>query len=61
MSEQQDRPVGEQAAETSSVDDNEATFEESAAELEIDSEMTEESAGDLNRLLEEARAKADEH
>ena len=61
MSEQQDRPVDEQTAETSSADDNEATFEESAAELEIDSEMAEESASDLNRLLEEARAKADEH
>ena len=61
MSEQQDRPVDEQVAETSPVDENEATFEESAAELEIDSEMAEDSANDLNRLLEEARAKADEH
>lgn len=61
MSEQQDRPVGDGAAEEAAADANEATFEESAAEMEADSEIAEDSAKDLNTLLEEARAKADEH
>ena len=61
MSEQQDRPVDEQTAGAASPKDTEATFEESAAELEIDSEEAEDSADDLNRLLEEARAKSNEH
>ena len=61
MSEQQDRPVDEQTAGAASMEDTEATFEESATELEIDSEEAEGSAGDLNRLLEEARAKSNEH
>lgn len=62
MSEQQDRPEDFNPAEAATAEDGqEATFEESAAEMEIDSDIAEDSAGDLNRLLDEARAKADEH
>lgn len=61
MNEQQDRPETENPAEEAAVDAGEASFEESAAELEADSGMAEESASDLNQLLEEARTKAEEH
>lgn len=61
MSEQQDRSaqgkVDEAAVETAT----EATFEEGAAEMEVDSELAEHSADQLAELLEQARAKADEH
>mgnify|MGYP003574101772 FL=1 len=61
MSEQQDRSaqgkVDEGAVETAS----EATFEEGAAEMEVDSELAEHSADQLAELLDQARAKADEH
>ena len=68
MTEQQDRSVPPKAAEeadeaaTGEVsEDIEETFEETAAEMEADSDIAEESAEDLSRLLEQARAKADEH
>jgi molecular chaperone GrpE len=61
MSEQQDRPVrGESAGDTVEGAD-EATFEQSAAEMAADSEIAEDSAEDLTVLLEQARAKADDH
>ncbi len=60
MSEQQDRPTSEKSAggATGATDE---TFEHSAAEMQADSEVAETSAGDLAELLEQARAKADEH
>jgi len=61
MSEQQDQPVrGESAGDTVEGAD-EATFEQSAAEMAADSEIAEDSAEDLTVLLEQARAKADDH
>ncbi len=61
MSEQQDPSVREKGADEAATDTSETTFEESAAEMEIDSEVAENSAEDLSQLLEQARAKADEH
>ena len=61
MSEQQDPSVREKGADKAATDTSETTFEESAAEMEIDSEVAENSAEDLSQLLEQARAKADEH
>ncbi len=61
MSEQQDPSVREKGADEAATGTSETTFEESAAEMEIDSEVAENSAEDLSRLLEQARAKADEH
>jgi len=61
MSEQQDRSVRQQGAGEAVGDDAEATFEEGAAEMEVDSKTAEHSAEDLSQLLEQARAKADEH
>jgi len=61
MSEQQDPSVREKGADEAATDTPETTFEESAAEMEIDSEVAENSAEDLSRLLEQARSKADEH
>ncbi|MBT8430822.1 MAG: nucleotide exchange factor GrpE [Gammaproteobacteria bacterium] len=61
MSEQQDPSVREKGADEAATDTSDTTFEESAAEMEIDSEVAENSAEDLSQLLEQARAKADEH
>ena len=61
MTEQQDPAVHDKGAEETVADASETTFEESAAEMEIDSEVAENSAEDLSDLLEQARAKADEH
>jgi len=61
MSEQQDSSVHEKGAGETVTEATEATFEESAAEMETDSGLAEESAEDLTKLLEQARAKADEH
>ena len=61
MSEQQDRPLREKSASDATTEAGEATFEESAAEMTADSEIAENSAEDLSGLLEQARAKADEH
>jgi len=61
MSEQQDPRVREDDANEVAVETSETTFEESAAEFETDSEIAESSAEDLSELLEQARAKADEH
>ena len=61
MSEQQDRSLREKGASDATTEAGEATFEESAAEMTVDSEVAEHSAGDLSALLEQARAKADEH
>jgi molecular chaperone GrpE len=61
MSEQQDPTVREKGADEAATDTSGTTFEESAAEMEIDSEVAENSAEDLSQLLEQARAKADEH
>lgn len=61
MSEQQDSSVHEKGAGETVTEAGEATFEESAAEMTTDSELAEGSAEDLAKLLEKARAKADEH
>jgi len=65
MSEQQDRSTpqeaGKEADKEVPQDALEASFEESAIEMEADSEVAEQSADDLARLLDQARAKADEH
>ena len=61
MSEQQDSSARPEARDEAVRDASEASFEESAAEMAIDSEQAEHSAGDLSRMLEEARSKADEH
>jgi molecular chaperone GrpE len=61
MSEQQDPSVHEKGAGETVTEAGEATFEESAAEMTTDSELAEGSAEDLAKLLEQARAKADEH
>jgi len=61
MSEQQDPSVREKSADEAATGTSDTTFEESAAEMEIDSEVAENSAEDLSQLLEQARAKADEH
>lgn len=68
MSEQQDRPAQPEDADEAAAavnqkeaEEKEETFEETAAEMEADSDIAEESAEDLSKLLEQARAKADEH
>jgi molecular chaperone GrpE len=61
MSEQQDRSGQEKPDQGTAGAAPEGTFEEGAAEMELDSEVAEHSAEDLARLLEQARAKADEH
>ena len=68
MSEQQDRPAQPESAEEiaaavnrKEAEEKEETFDETAAEMEADSDIAEESAEDLSKLLEQARAKADEH
>ncbi len=67
MSEQQDPSVQEKGNDEAGAQAPESgteaasSFEESAAELELGSEMAENSAEDLSQLLEQARAKADEH
>jgi molecular chaperone GrpE len=61
MSEQQDRSGQEKPDQGTVGAAPEGTFEEGAAEMELDSEVAEHSAEDLARLLEQARAKADEH
>jgi molecular chaperone GrpE len=61
MSEQQDPSVHEKGAGETVTEAGEATFEDSAAEMTTDSELAEGSAEDLAKLLEQARAKADEH
>ncbi|MCB1924371.1 MAG: nucleotide exchange factor GrpE [Gammaproteobacteria bacterium] len=59
MSEQQDRPTQDKSTDEVMVDDT--TFEDSAAELEADSENAEHAAGDLAQMLEDARTKAEQH
>ncbi|MCB1790868.1 MAG: nucleotide exchange factor GrpE [Gammaproteobacteria bacterium] len=59
MSEQQDRPTQDKSTDEVMVDDT--TFEDSAAELEADSENAEHAAGDLAQMLEDARSKAEQH
>jgi len=61
MSEQQDQPAPEANAEKPGQEANEQTFDESAAEIAVEGELAENAAGDLAALLEDARAKADEH
>ena len=61
MSEQQDRSAQGKDDEAAVEAATEATFEEGAAEMEVDSELAEHSADQLAELLEQARAKADEH
>lgn len=58
MNEQQDRSAREKGANEAPAEE---TFEEGLAEMEVDSEIAEDSAQDLSQLLEQARAKADEH
>jgi molecular chaperone GrpE len=58
---QEDRaPDAPEGAAGSPVEEQQ-TFEEGAAEMEVDSEVAAHSAEDLSALLEQARAKADEH
>lgn len=61
MGDQQDPSGREKGADEAVTGASEATFEESAAEMEADSEIAESSAEDLGVLLEQARSKADEH
>lgn len=61
MSEQQDRSAQGKVDEGAVEAASEATFEEGAAEMEVDSELAEHSADQLAELLDQARAKADEH
>ena len=58
---QDDRAQDVPDATTGSAVEDQETFEEGAAEMEVDSEVAEHSAEDLSALLEQARAKADEH
>jgi molecular chaperone GrpE len=58
MNEQQDRSAKDKDGDEATAEE---TFEESVAEVEVDSEIAEGSAQDLSQLLEQARAKADEH
>jgi len=57
MSDQKDRPADEVSAEAAET----TTFDEEVVELEVDSMEAEASAEDLNKLLEAAQKKADEH
>ncbi|MCB1723902.1 MAG: nucleotide exchange factor GrpE [Gammaproteobacteria bacterium] len=59
MGEQQGQPT--QDKNTGGVAADEATFEDGAAEMEADSGVAEREAGDLAKLLDEARQKADQH
>ncbi|MCP5316091.1 MAG: nucleotide exchange factor GrpE [Chromatiaceae bacterium] len=62
MSEHQDQSAATQGAGGVRQDEvEEASFEDSAADMEIDSEMAAHSAEDLSQMLEQARTKADEH
>ncbi len=61
MSEQQDQSAPQEADKEAPRDAPEASFEEGAAEMEVDSGVAEQSADDLAQLLDQARAKADEH
>jgi molecular chaperone GrpE len=62
MNEPQDRQgSGTPEMERGAAVDDEATFEAGADEMAVDSEQAEQSAEDLSALLEQARAKADEH
>lgn len=61
MSEQQDQASPERDAEKVQGNVSEETFDETAAEMEADGEVAESAAEDLASLLEDARAKADEH
>ena len=59
MGEQQGQPT--QDKNTGGVAADEATFEDGAAEMEADCGVAEREAGDLAKLLDEARQKADQH
>ncbi len=61
MSEQQDRPGQPGQTGREAVEGQDITFEQEAAAMEAGSEAAEDSAEDLARLLDEARAKADQH
>lgn len=61
MNEHQDRSTADPTDEGVPVKDEAETFEQGAAEMAVDSEIAEQSADDLAGLLEQARAKADEH
>jgi molecular chaperone GrpE len=61
MSEQQDRPASEADAEHTTPEPSDETFDERAAEIAAEGEVAETAAEDLTVLLEDARAKADEH
>jgi molecular chaperone GrpE len=62
MNEPQDRQGADAPeVERDSAVDDQATFEDGADEMTADSEQAEQSAEDLATLLEQARAKADEH
>ncbi len=61
MSEQQDQSARPRAADQAATDAGEASFEQGAAEMAADSKTAQHSAEDLAGLLEQARAKADEH
>jgi molecular chaperone GrpE len=61
MSEQQDRSAHGKVDEDAVDAAPEATFEQGAAEMEVDSAAAEHAADELAELLSQARAKADEH
>jgi molecular chaperone GrpE len=61
MSEQQDQSARPEAAAQGGADAPENTFEQEAELMEAGSEAAEHSAEDLSVLLQQARAKADEH
>jgi molecular chaperone GrpE len=61
MSEQQERPANADVPEETKVPEEGVTFDDSAAEMEAETGAAEDSAGDLNSLLAEAQAKAEEH
>ena len=61
MKEHQDKPTDQPADDPTASVVEEETFEAEAAEMAVDSEIAEQSAEDLAGLLEQARAKADEH
>ena len=61
MSEHQDQVSPDQGEDERGTEVDEASFEEGAAEMAVDSGLAEQSAEDLNTLLEQAQAKADEH
>lgn len=61
MKEHQEDPADRQADDALAAEPENETFEAEAAEMAADSEVAEQSAEDLAALLEQARAKADEH